>query len=135
MRLSYATIKCAALEPAPVPGYHNEPQFDGTHTIVTGWVVKAGPEPDGYLNPCPDPHESVITGVIPVVVKTCVGEPSPQINHWMDPFFDATYSHVTGWTSRAGSPPEGYVNPCTNATIINSQPVTSVVQPYLILLL
>ena len=110
------TIDCAALRPAPVVGHHSEPVFDLTGTIVTGWVVKAGPEPVGFVNPCPNPHMSVITGAIPVTIKSCVAEPSPVVNHWYDPEFDATYSHVTGWTARAGVAPANYVDPCTTTT-------------------
>ena len=76
--------------------------------------MKAGPAPAGYVDPCPVEalHEAVITQRIPVTIQSCVAEPSPQLNHWMDPVFDATYSHVTGWISRAGSAPAGYVDPC-----------------------
>ena len=112
------SIQCAALKPAPVYGEHIEPQWDGTHTIVTGWIQKAGPEPAGYVDPCPNQYHDILVGKIPIHVTSCVSEPSPQLNHWFAPQFDGTYTHVTGWTSTPGVPPVGYVNPCTGATAI-----------------
>ena len=110
------TVKSCVAEPSPVVNHWNDPVFDHTFSHVTGWIVRAGEAPADYVNPCPSPHVAIITGVIPVTVKSCVSEPSPVVNHWNDPEFDKTYSHVTGWTVRAGEAPANYVDPCTTTT-------------------
>ena len=103
-------ITCAAVRPTAIPNHYSVPIFDQTKTIVTGWKEVEGEQPANFVDPCM--HTKIITGVVPVHLVSCVAQPAPQLNHWMDPVLNKDKTAVVAYQAQPGAPPAGLKDIC-----------------------